>query len=278
MHQLYLATEQLSEEAYGRNLRSVNVAVRSGSTPEQLRPELMRTLARLDPELPVYEMRTAEQLLGASVDAQRFATLQLVLFALLALVRAVLGLYAVLSYSVAQRTHEIGIRMALGAPPQLVLRQVGDRAWPGPGIGLAVGLLGAVATTRLLRSVVETVRPPTHWCTWRPCSVCSPAPCLPRGSRPGGRCAWMPRWLFGTKARSGRPQARSRSECCQAGLQSARAGRPPSRGGLSVAQEGAPGAGEWEAEPVDAGGLHPGSPSGSASLPAMTTRIPPGRT
>ena len=137
----------------------MNVAVRSRSTPEQLRPELVRTLARLDPELPVYEMRTAEQLLGASVDAQRFATLQLVLFALLALVLAVLGLYAVLSYSVAQRTHEIGIRMALGAPPRLVLRQVVGQGVAWAGIGLAVGLVGAVATTRLLRSVVETVRP-----------------------------------------------------------------------------------------------------------------------
>ncbi len=159
VHQFYLATEQLPEDTYARNLRSVNVAVRSRSAPEQLRPELVRTLARLDPELPVYEMRTAAQLLGASVDAQRFATLQLVLFALLALVLAVLGLYAVLSYSVAQRTHEIGIRMALGAPPRLVLRQVVGQGVAWAGIGLAVGLVGAVATSRLLRSVVETVRP-----------------------------------------------------------------------------------------------------------------------
>ena len=159
VHQFYLATEQLPEEAYARNLRSVNVAVRSRTTPEQLRPELVRTVARLDPELPVYEMRTVEQLLGTSVDAQRFATLQLVLFALLALVLAVLGLYAVLSYSVAQRTHEIGIRMALGAPPSLVLRQVVGQGVAWAGIGLGVGLVGALATTRLLRSVVETVRP-----------------------------------------------------------------------------------------------------------------------
>jgi putative ABC transport system permease protein len=159
VHQFYLATEQLPEDSYGRWLRSVNVAVRSRMTPEQLKPELVRTLARLDPELPLYEMRTTEQLLGTSVDAQRFATMQLVFFALLALVLAVLGLYAVLSYSVAQRTHEIGIRMALGAPPRLVLRQVVGQGVAWAGIGLAVGLLGAVATTRLLRSVVATVRP-----------------------------------------------------------------------------------------------------------------------
>ncbi|RPH72648.1 MAG: ABC transporter permease [Myxococcaceae bacterium] len=158
-HQFYIATEQQPEEDYARSLRSVNVAVRSRVAAEQLRPELVRTVSRIDPELPVYEMRTAEQLLGASVDAQRFATLQLVLFALLALVLAVLGLYAVLSYSVAQRTHEIGIRMALGAPPALVLRQVVGQGVAWAGVGLAVGVLGAVATTRLLRSVVETVRP-----------------------------------------------------------------------------------------------------------------------
>jgi putative ABC transport system permease protein len=158
-HQFYIATEQQPEEDYARTLRSVNIAVRSRLAPEQLRSELVRTVSRIDPELPVYEMRTAAQLVGASVDAQRFATLQLVLFALLALVLAVLGLYAVLSYSVAQRTHEIGIRMALGAPPGLVLRQVVSQGVAWAGIGLAVGLLGAVATTRLLRSVVETVRP-----------------------------------------------------------------------------------------------------------------------
>jgi len=158
-HQFYIATEQQPEEDYARSLRSVNVAVRSRVAAEQLRPELVRTVSRLDPELPVYEMRTAEQLLGASVDAQRFATLQLVLFALLALVLAVLGLYAVLSYSVAQRTHEIGIRMALGAPPGLVLRQVVGQGLAWAGVGLGIGLVGALATTRLLRSVVENVQP-----------------------------------------------------------------------------------------------------------------------
>ena len=158
-HQFYLATDQMPEERYGKDLRSVNVAVRSRLPPEVLRPMLVRTVARLDPELPVYEMRTVEQLLGESVDAQRFATLQLVLFALLALVLAVVGLYAVLSYSVAQRTHEIGIRMALGAPPRVVLRDVVGQGLAWAGLGLGLGVVGAIATTRLLRSVVEGVRP-----------------------------------------------------------------------------------------------------------------------
>jgi len=133
--------------------------VRSRLQPELLRPLIVRTVARLDPELPVYELRTAEQLLGESVDAQRFATLQLVLFAMLALVLAVVGLYAVLSYSVAQRTHEIGIRMALGAQPSAVLREVVGQGLSWAGLGMALGLVGAFATTRLLRSVVESVRP-----------------------------------------------------------------------------------------------------------------------
>jgi len=158
-HQFYLATEQMPEDQYVPYLRSVSVAVRSRLQPELLRPLIVRTVAKLDPELPVYELRTTEQLLGASVDAQRFATLQLVLFAMLALVLAVVGLYAVLSYSVAQRTHEIGIRMALGAPPAAVLREVVGQGLAWSGVGMGLGLVGALATTRLLRSVVESVRP-----------------------------------------------------------------------------------------------------------------------
>jgi putative ABC transport system permease protein len=158
-HQFYLPTEQMAEDQYVPYLRSVSVAVRSRLQPELLRPLIVRTVAKLDPELPVYELRTTEQLLGESLDAQRFATLQLVLFALLALVLAVVGLYAVLSYSVAQRTHEIGIRMALGARPAAVLREVVGQGlgWAAGGLGL--GLVGALATTRLLRSVVESVQP-----------------------------------------------------------------------------------------------------------------------
>jgi putative ABC transport system permease protein len=158
-HQFYLPTEQMPEDVYVPYLHSVNVAVRSRLQPELLRPVIVRTVARLDPELPVYELRTTEQLLGESVDAQRFATLQLVLFAILALVLAVVGLYAVLSYSVAQRTHEIGIRMALGAPPTAVLREVVGQGLAWAGVGMGLGLVGALATTRLLRSVVESVRP-----------------------------------------------------------------------------------------------------------------------
>ena len=158
-HQFYLPTEQMPDDHFVPYLRSVNVAVRSRLQPELLRPLIVKTVARLDPELPVYELRTVDQLLDESVEAERFATLQLVLFAMLALVLAVVGLYAVLSYSVAQRTHEIGIRMALGAPPGAVLREVVGQGLAWAGLGMGLGVVGALATTRLLRSVVESVRP-----------------------------------------------------------------------------------------------------------------------
>ena len=97
------------------------------------------------------------------LDAQRFATVQLSLFALLALVLAVVGLYAVLSYTVAQRTKEIGIRMALGASPSVVLRSVVGRGLAWAGIGLAIGTAGALLTNRLLVGIVYGVRPADPW-------------------------------------------------------------------------------------------------------------------
>jgi predicted permease len=162
-HQFYMAIAQMKDAEGPRAPRSVNVAVRTRGRPELMAAPVVRTVSALDPELPVYEVRTMEQLMGESLDAQRFATVQLSLFALLALVLAVVGLYAVLSYTVAQRTKEIGIRMALGASPAVVLRSVVGRGLAWAGIGLAIGTAGALLTNRLLVGIVYGVRPADPW-------------------------------------------------------------------------------------------------------------------
>src|SRR5262249_19766382 len=131
--------------------------------PELMAAPVVRVVSALDPELPVYEVRTMEQLMGESLDAQRFATLQLSLFALLALVLAVVGLCALLSYTVAQRTRDIGIRTALGASPSVVLRSVVGRGLGWAGIGLVVGSAGALLTNRLLVGIVSGVQPADPW-------------------------------------------------------------------------------------------------------------------
>jgi predicted permease len=158
-HQFYLPLGQASDDSGAWVPRSVDVAVRTRGRPEMMAAPVARVVSALDPELPVYEVRTMEQLMGESLDAQRFATMQLSLFALLALVLAVVGLYALLSYTVAERTKEIGIRMALGASPSVVLRSVVGRGLVWAGIGLGVGTAGALLTNRLLVGIIAGVRP-----------------------------------------------------------------------------------------------------------------------
>jgi putative ABC transport system permease protein len=162
-HQFYLPIAQMKDSDGPRAPRSVNLAVRTRGLPELMSAPVVRVVAALDPELPVYEVRTMGQLMGESLDAQRFATMQLSLFALLALVLAVVGLYALLSYTVAQRTREIGIRMALGATPSVVLRSVVGRGVAWAGIGLVIGTVGALLTNRLLVGIVSGVRPADPW-------------------------------------------------------------------------------------------------------------------
>jgi putative ABC transport system permease protein len=111
-------------------------------------------IAGLDPELPVYEPRPLTALVGDSIARQRFAMTLFAIFSAVALVLAALGLYGVVSYTVVQRTQEIGIRVALGARTAdvlgLVLRQGGRLV----GLGLAVGLAGALLLTRLLEKLL----------------------------------------------------------------------------------------------------------------------------
>src|SRR5262245_13286668 len=128
--------------------------VRTAANPEQFLPSIPRAIARLDPNLPVRELNTVPKQIQANVFLDRFISVLSTAFAALATLLAAIGLYGVLAYTVAQRTREIGLRMALGAAPgrvrTMVLRQVGIMT----AIGGVIGLAAAISVGQLAQSLL----------------------------------------------------------------------------------------------------------------------------
>ena len=108
----------------------------------------------MDQDIPLFSVKSMPEYLSASVAAPRFSTTLLSIFAAVALVLTVVGLYGVMSYSVAQRTNEIGIRLALGAQSRDVLLMIVKQGGTLILLGLAIGLAGAFALTRLIASLL----------------------------------------------------------------------------------------------------------------------------
>jgi putative ABC transport system permease protein len=141
--------------------------VRTPLDPASVAPAIRDLVASLDPEVPVAEIHQFVQLRDASISTDRFRTLLLAAFAVLALGLAIIGVYGVISYGVVQRTREIGIRVALGARRGEILRLVVGEGMLTVAGGIAAGLLAGVALSRVLMTLLYQVKP------WDPATFAS---------------------------------------------------------------------------------------------------------
>jgi predicted permease len=151
--ELYLSCLQLGSWV------DMSLVVRTASNPLGVAAAVRDQVLALDKEMVVGDLQTMEQRLGGTLAGRRTNMLILGIFAGLALVLATVGIYGVMSYSVAQRTQEIGVRVALGARPADVLRLVVRQGMTLVLVGVGVGLAGSIAFTRLLRSMLFEVTP-----------------------------------------------------------------------------------------------------------------------
>jgi predicted permease len=135
-------------------LRWMTLVVRTTEEPMNMAAAVRSRIQEVDKDQPVYNIATIEQLLTKSIAQPRFSTLLLGVFALLALILTAIGVYGVVSYTIAQRTREIGIRMALGAQVGDVLRLVIAQGLKMVMIGVAIGLAGAGALTQAMKSLL----------------------------------------------------------------------------------------------------------------------------
>jgi putative ABC transport system permease protein len=134
------------------------VLVRTAVDPSAILPEVRDILRQIDPEIPLYDVRTYDDYVALSVGREKFQTVLLGLFAGIALLLTAVGLYGVMAYSVVQRTQEIGIRLALGASHHDVLAMVLRGGATLAGIGLAVGTIGALILTRFMKTMLFGVK------------------------------------------------------------------------------------------------------------------------
>jgi ABC-type antimicrobial peptide transport system permease subunit len=135
----------------------MTILLRAKGEPLQLVSATREAVQLVDPNLPVFNIRTMDGQLNNEVVTQRLSVILVGLFSILALLLAAVGLYGVLAYSIAQRTREIGIRIALGAESPSILTLVVRQGLTIVGIGLAAGILSSMILTHLIRSLLYGV-------------------------------------------------------------------------------------------------------------------------
>lgn len=137
----------------------MEIVLKTPGDPTLAANDLRQVVKRFDPTLPVYRLNSMEERVGNTLDERRFTTTLLASFAAMALFLASIGIYGVVSYTVSQRTQEIGIRMALGAKRGQVLRLVVGYGLRLVLLGTVVGVAGAFAVSRFMSSLLFNIAP-----------------------------------------------------------------------------------------------------------------------
>jgi putative ABC transport system permease protein len=138
---------------------SIVFAIRESGNARDLIPQIRHTIWTVDPNLPVYDVTTMNGVVAASLAQRRFMAVLLATFAGIALLLAAVGLYGVLSYSVAQRSREMGLRIALGATPRQLLALVLRGGLTVVGTGILIGFAGGLAATRVVSKLLFGISP-----------------------------------------------------------------------------------------------------------------------
>lgn len=145
--------------AYGSGPGPTQFVIHTAAAPAAIVPSLRSILKEVDPALPLADVQSLDQIVSESVAPRKFNMMLLAVFAGVALLLAMTGVYGVLAYSVAGRTAEIGLRVALGASPGRVLRLIIGQGMRPIAIGIGIGLAGALTLSRFIGSLLFGVKP-----------------------------------------------------------------------------------------------------------------------
>jgi putative ABC transport system permease protein len=147
----------MTQNTWPQALRTSTFAIKTGLEPRSLVAAIRKEVQSIDPSLPVTQVQTMEEVVENSLAPQRFNLILLMLFALVAGSLAVIGIYGVMAYHVTQQTHELGIRLALGAQPRELLKLVAGDGARLALLGVALGLAGSLWLTRLISGLLFSV-------------------------------------------------------------------------------------------------------------------------
>ncbi|HJZ72390.1 MAG TPA: ABC transporter permease [Vicinamibacterales bacterium] len=143
----------------GSRVLSKSVTVRTSFSAASLEPQIRREIQAVDPDLPVFNVRTMNEVIDGSLASRRFSAELVGVFAVVALLLASVGIYGLLAYMVGQRSHEIGVRMAMGAMPSTIGKMIVSRGAGLAGIGVGIGLIVSGIMAPLISSLLYGVRP-----------------------------------------------------------------------------------------------------------------------